>query len=129
MTATAGDVIITGTVDGNVTSLSGDVTLADTAVVGGTVLATTGDVYRAGGAQIQKEVTAPTGSVRESTPATAHDSGGGFFGFLWRLLTTLFGSALLLVLGGVVMVVAPRPPRAWPPPWNMPWRPARSSAC
>jgi cytoskeletal protein CcmA (bactofilin family) len=112
VTAQSGDVVIEGRVGGNVSSLSGDVTLAPTAYVGGSVLASAGDIYRQRGATVEGSLAATTGQVHNDAASAAPPrpgSGSGFFGWLVRLILTGVGSLVVLVLGVVVLVVAPRP--------------------
>jgi hypothetical protein len=100
VTTQAGDVTVAGTVQGNVTSFTGDVILEPTAYITGTVLAPTGKVSKAPGALVLGEVAAPLADLPVDT--------GGGIAALVRLLAGLVGGVLLLLLGGLAMLAAPR---------------------
>jgi hypothetical protein len=112
VTAQSGDVVIEGRVTGNVSSLAGDVTLAPSAYVGGNVLVSAGDIYRQHGATVIGRLAATTGQIHNEASSAPEPHPGprsDFFGGLIAFILTVVAGVVLLALGILVLLVAPRP--------------------
>jgi cytoskeletal protein CcmA (bactofilin family) len=112
-----GDVDVAGHVRGNLSTVRGDLTLRESAVVEGDIVTFASSYTREPGAQVLGRDRVPSLPAVPEVPSVPEveskpfrpSTSGGLVDAVASVLVTLFTTALLVVVGTVVVAVLPRP--------------------